>query len=419
MRGTKTNLNYLAFVTGNFRFLAFGFLLSFFSGFGQTYVISVFNPDIRAQFGLSHGDFGMVFAVATVGSAICLIWFGRMIDRADLRNYTLAVLGGLVAACLFMAAVPTTFFLFLALFALRLTGQGLMVHTAATTMARYFEKARGKAVSLVSFGSPLGQGLIAIAALAISKSVGWRWTWAAFAALVATGVVPLALWLLRGQKERHKSFVERSAAQTSPERETVRSWSRRDVLKDVRFYLILPVMLAPSYISTGFFFHMAHLVESKGWRLTDFTEAYFLYTVVLGAVSLLTGPLVDRVGSVRLLPYYLIPQGLSMLVIAVSDHPGTAVIYMLASGVTVGLRITLGGTVWAEIYGVAHLGSIRALATAFMVFSTALAPVTMGWWIDLGVTMESIALGCIVFVVLSSLLAWFALRAGYDRVPAR
>ncbi|MAE04712.1 MAG: hypothetical protein CMH76_00090 [Nitrospinae bacterium] len=184
LRSTGTDLNYLGFVIGNFRFLAFGFLLSFFSGFGQTYVISVFNPDIRAQFGLSHGEFGMVFAIATVGSALCLIWFGRMIDRADLRSYTLAVLGGLACACLFMAAVPTTFFLLFALFALRLTGQGLMVHTSATTMARYFDEARGKAVSLVSVGSPLGQGLLAIAALAISRSVGWRWTWAAFAALV-------------------------------------------------------------------------------------------------------------------------------------------------------------------------------------------------------------------------------------------
>ena len=418
MRGTKTNLNYLAFVIGNFRFLAFGFLLSFFSSFGQTYVISVFNPDIRAQFGLSHGDFGIVFAIATVGSALCLIWFGRMIDQTDLRRYTMTVLGGLVAACLFMAAAPTTFFLFLALFALRLTGQGLMVHTAATTMARYFEGARGKAVSLVSFGSPLGQGLLAIAALAISKSVGWRWTWAAFAALVVVGVVPLALWLLRGHKERHQSYIERAAAQISPVRGVTLRWSRSEVLKDVRFYLILPVLLAPSYISTGFFFHMAHLVESKGWSLTDFTEANFLYTVVLGAVSLITGPIVDRIGAVRLLPYYMIPQGLAMLAIAGSDHPGAAVIFMLASGVTVGLRVTIGGAIWAEIYGVAHLGGIRALATAFMVFSTALAPVTMGWWIDWGVTMESIALGCIVYAVLSSLLSWFALRFGYEKMPA-
>jgi MFS family permease len=224
--------------------------------------------------------------------------------------------------------------------------------------------------------------------------------------------------LLRGHKERHQKFVARAVTQISPERGGVRGWSRREVLKDARFYLILPVMLAPSYISTGFFFHMAHLVESKGWSLTDFTEAYFLYAIVLGVVSLITGSLVDRVGAVRLLPSYMIPQGMAMLAIAAFDHPGTALIYMLASGVTVGLRVTIGGALWAEIYGVAHLGGIRALATAFMVFSTALAPVTMGWWIDMGVTMETIALGCSVYAVLSSLLAWFALRFRHDRMPA-
>jgi len=112
-------LNYFAFIIGNFRFLTFGFLLTFFSSFGQTYVISVFNPDIRAYFDLSHGDFGMVFAIATVGSALCLIWFGRMIDRVDLRKYTLAVLGGLAFACLLMAMVPISISVGIAIWAFR------------------------------------------------------------------------------------------------------------------------------------------------------------------------------------------------------------------------------------------------------------------------------------------------------------
>ena len=74
------------------------------------------------------------------------------------------------------------------------------------------------------------------------------------------------------------------------------------------------------------------------------------------------------------------------------------------------IRVTIGGAIWPEIYGVNNLGGIRALATFFMVLSTAIAPVSMGYLIDAGVTMELIALGCFIYMTFSSIAAWFGVR---------
>ena len=101
---------------------------------------------------------------------------------------------------------------------------------------------------------------------------------------------------------------------------------------------------------------------------------------------------------------------LALLVLAAFDHPAVALLYMIAAGVTAGASFTIVSAMWPESYGVAHLGAIRALVSAFMVFSTALSPVSMGWLIDLGVTIEAIAVMCLGYVVAATALAAVANR---------
>ena len=118
----------------------------------------------------------------------------------------------------------------------------------------------------------------------------------------------------------------------------------------------MPVSLAPAFIATGFFFHMGHLVDAKGWSLAFFTGAYTLYTLFSITLTLLTGPVIDRVGAVRILPWHLAPMCLGLLALAGSDHWSAAILYMSMTGISVGMRITIGGAIWAEIYGVRTWG---------------------------------------------------------------
>ncbi len=401
-------MEYLSLAWKNRRFLAFGLLLTFFSCFGQSYFIAVFNKDIRSAFSLSHGEFGLAYAVATVSSAMCLIWIGRMIDRTRLKTFALCVCGGLVASCVLMAAAPVFPALLFALFALRLTGQGLMVHTSVTSIGRHFTAERGRAVSIISMGGPSGQAVMALAAVALAAWLSWRQVWLVMAALSALVLIPAVAWLLADHRDEHLGRKTRAPEASASGPQGV--WGRREVLKDLRFYLIMPVALAPSFIATGFFFHMAHLVEAKGWSLAFFTGAYTLYTLFSISLTLLTGPVVDRVGAVRILPWHLAPLCAGLAALASSDHWSAAILYMGLTGVTVGVRITIGGAIWAEIYGVENLGAIRSLATSFMVVSTALSPVVFGWMIDYGVSVEALALMCLAYAAGASVLSGASLR---------
>ena len=397
---------YLQFILRNRRFLAFGVLMTMASSFGQTYFVALFGADIRAEFGLGHGDFGLVYSVATVVSAGCLIWVGRLIDAMTLRRYAVLVCLGLTGATFALAFADTLALLFLALFALRLTGQGLMTHTAITGMVRGFSAARGKAVSIANLGMPLAEGTFPIIAVAAMASLGWRHAWVLFGFSLALALVPTIHWLLRADRP-----AESPVDHVSPvHQHSDRRWTRRDVLRDPRFYLLLPAALASSFIITGLFFHQVHLAESKGWSLAVLAAAFVGFSIAQSLTGLVTGPAIDRIGATRLMPYALLPLGCGLLFLTLSDHPAIAFAYMVAAGIGAGISSTTVAAMWAEVYGVAHLGAIRALTTSLGVLASALSPFLFGRMIDLGLSIDRLALMNLSYVILASMLVPLAFR---------
>ena len=403
------------FISANRRFLAFGVLMSLFASFGQTYYIAMFSAEIRGVFDLSHGDFGEIYAYATLASGTTLIWLGRKIDHIDLRIYSVAVSAGLVAACLMMSQVSSVIMLGLAIFTLRLFGQGLMSHTAATSMARYFHERRGMAIGLATTGHAAGEALFPYMAVTLIAAIGWRETWLAVGLVLAVILAPLILWSLKGHAERHRRHLEyiaalRGTALNGTSTGAARQWTHRDMLGDRRFYLLLPAVLAPSFIMTGLFFHQVHLVASKGWSLTLFATGFVIYAGATVAGALGIGAIIDRSGAARLMHFHLSPLVAGLIVLAAFDAPTIMFIYLFLAGISTGANFTVVGAVWAELYGVAHLGAIRALTSALMVFSTALAPVVMGRMIDAGISMETIAALSAIYAVVGMGLVAVAFR---------
>ena len=412
-------MQYFSFIAANARLLGFGFALAAFSSFGQTFYISLFGAEIRETFALSHGGFGAAYSFATLSSAACLVWLGRWIDEIDLRVWTALLCSGLACACLLMWWSPAVTVLIAAIFGLRLFGQGLLSHASSASMARYFEIGRGRALSIAGLGHPAGEALLPLPAVALAAAIGWRDTWAIVAALMLFAALPLAMWLLRGHSDRQRAWLERNVA---PNARTLGhadgSWTRTEVLRDRVFYLLLPASLAPSYVMTGFFFHQAHLAQTKGWPLALIAGGFTAWALTSVVAALVAGDLVDRHGATRVMPFALVPMCAGLIVLATAASPPVAPVYLGLAGVSQGVHMTVQGALWAEIYGVRFIGAIRALTTGLAVLATALAPVTMGWLIDAGVSMEAIAVGSVTATALCIALALRGLRLHRQRGTA-
>ncbi len=375
----------LSFFRRSASWLSATFLLAFASSFGQTFFISLFGAEIRSAFDLSHGEFGQIYLAGTVLSAVVLIWLGKTADNFRVITLGIATILALAVAALGMASVTAWWMLIPVIFALRLFGQGMLTHISMTAAARWFDKDRGKALAISGLGYPLGEAIWPSIVVALILAIGWRETWLTAAGFLVLVLIPVFALLLAGKPASPRDAGEHDhigdAAKTQ--------WTRAAVLRSPLFYLLMPGLIASPFIGTGVIFHQAYLVEVKGWTLRFFAASFAAYPVASVLTAFVTGFLVDRFTARRLLPFYLLPMAASLLVLAGFSAHAAAPVAMALLGMTAGAASSMLGAIWAELYGTRHIGAIRALAMAQMVFATALAPGIMGWLIDGGITLES------------------------------
>ncbi len=371
-------MSFFAFLRDNVRWLVGGFLLTFFSSFGQTFFIALSAGSIRTDFGLSHGEFGSIYMLATLASALTLSQLGKIVDYLSVARVALIIIPALAAATVGMALASNLAMLVVAIFGLRLFGQGMMTHNAITAIGRWYVAQRGRAVSVVTVGHQAGEAVFPILYVSIVAFVGWRNTWLLAAAVLVLAALPVIFAMMR---------VERTPrASDGPEpRGADRSWTRAEVLRDPIFWLILAGVLAPAFIGTTIFFHQVYLVELRGWSVEAFAASYALMALLTVCFALIAGMLIDRFSAVALLPIYLVPLAVACFVLAAAQREWGIYVFMAFLGSSYGLSSTLFGAVWPEVYGTRHLGSIRAIIIALMVFATAMGPGITGFLIDIRV----------------------------------
>ena len=381
------------------KLLFYGFFIIFFASYGQTFFISFFSDNIRVHYNLTDGSFGLIYAISTTLSSIALISFAKLIDRIDLRIYSFLVSIGLLSACFGMFIFfNNVFFLFLIIFALRFFGQGAMTHAGETTMARYFGENRGKAISFSTFGGMIGVMFLPFIVVKLTNIIGERNVWL-IASLSLLFFIPFIFFILKDQNERQKNFKKKNILNPNNKK-----WSTRDVLIDKKFYIYLPISIAIPFISTGLMFHQIFIIDEKGWSLEMLGNSYIFYGFFSILGLLIGGPIIDRCDTFKTALTGLIPLFLAITVLLFSERYFYLFLYMSLYGFSQGISTPFIGALWAELYGVNSLGTVKALLHACMVMATALSPLIFGYLIDWGYGIVSITLICFIIIIFSSTL---------------
>ncbi len=401
----------LTFVRDNVRFLAVGIVLTLNSSYGQTFFISVFAASIMADFALSDGEWGLVYTAATTASAVVMFFAGALSDRFRVRQLAWLVVPGLAVSCMVMGASGSVTGLLMAIFLLRILGQGMMFQLASVSMARWFVARRGLALSIAGIGFWIGQATLPLVFASLLPSHGWRALWFLAAALVAV-TFPLILWLLT---------LERTPQSLAHSDDAVgmdgRQWTRPEVLRSAFFWMLVPMLLGPPAWGTALFFQQVHIADVKGWGLTDYLALVPLMTVVSVAMTFVAGHLIDLLGSAVLIRVVLVPWLLGFLVLALAPTLSVAALAFVLFGVAHGTQATIMTAFWAEFFGTRHIGSIKAAATSLMVFGSAVGPGLSGVLIDQGLDFPRQMLGIVVYFAASSVLLWIAVDSARRRLP--
>jgi predicted MFS family arabinose efflux permease len=387
----------------NKKIIIFGFIFTFFSSFGQSFFLGLFNAPIRNELDITHGQFGSIYAVATIFSSLLFIWVGKKIDDFRLSNYSFFAIILLFLSTLFFSLINNIYLLAIGIFLMRFSGQGLMSHTSSTAISRYFEKSRGKALSAIWFGLSTAEFILPVLIIYFLTIYSWRTVWQGISIMVI-----LILPLIINFTIKKINFESREDNLETKEKINIKSWKRNEVLRDYRFYIISSNMLAMPWIFTGMAVYQSFISDSKLWEAYTIPKAFMVYSIASVITLFSSGLLVDKFTSRKLIPFMNIPLLLAMIVLFYSKQEISAYFFLGLVGISNGFGNILGSSTWAEIYGVKYIGSIKALTTAFMVFSTALGTAVFGILIDKGFTIENIAFICGSYIIASiSLLMLF------------
>ena len=383
----------------NKKIIIFGFIFTFFSSFGQSFFLGLFNAPIRNELGITHGQFGNLYATATICSSLLLIWVGKKIDDYKLINYSFFVIILLFLSSLFFSFINSIYFLAIGIFLMRFSGQGLMSHTSATAITRFFDKSRGKALSTIWFGLSSAEFILPVLVTYLFVIYSWRTVWQGIAILV---ILFLPLVILN--TIRSINLDSREDQKTNLKKIKIKNWKRKEVIKDYRFYIISLNMLAMPWIATGIFVYQSYITDSKLWSTYTIPKAFMVYSITSIITLFSSGFLVDKFTSRKLIPVMNIPLLFAMIVLFYFQNEIYAYFFLGLIGVSNGLANVLGSSTWAEIYGVKYIGSIRALTVAFMVFATAFGTAVFGILIDYGFSIERIAFVSGTYIIISWIL---------------
>ena len=388
------------FVKNNFRFLLFGFILTFCSSFGQTFFIGIFNPFIRQDLNLSHSEFGLIYSLATLLSSFSLIWIGKKIDDFKIIYFSIFVCLFLAFATFFLTLVTNIILLFFAIYFLRLSGQGLMTHTASTSMAKFFDLNRGKALSISWLGLTLGEGFLPYLIIFIMKFYSWKMVWLGISIFILCLVIPFIFFNLKNYID---GTTEKSGVKAEVNYE-IKNWTRSEVLRDLKFYCLLPAVLAPGFLTTGIFINQSYIFESKNWSMLFLAQGFTMYAAFSVVALAVSGFLIDRFSAIKVLPFYLVPTMSAYLLVIFSSWTFTPMAMMMLIAMTNGTSAVLLTSTWSEIYGTKHLGVIRSITVSFFVFSTAIAPALFGYLIDHQFSINQIFTMMLGYLVFANLL---------------
>ena len=381
------------------------------SSFGQTYFISIFAGEIRTTFDLSHGDWGAIYGFGTFASAIAMVWAGGLTDIMRVRRLGPIVLAALAASCLFMAFNPWVALLPVVIFCLRLSGQGMSTHIAAVGMSRWFAANRGKALSVANLGFSIGEATYPLLVVALMMLFVWQGIWV-LAAFMAVLSIPALVWLLREERSPESMATEDQSVGMNG-----RHWTRNQTLAHPLFWFMMPAFVGQSAFNTAFFFLQVHFSEIKGWDHFQLVAMFPVYTGVAIGSMILSGVLLDKIGTARLIPYFQLPMIFAFLLFAYGQSLLAALVGFVLLGLTSGATATLPNAFWAENFGTKHLGSIKAAAAAAMVLGSAIGPALTGVLLDFSLPLEAQYVGVSVFFGASSLLMWVGVSRARNSTP--
>lgn len=358
---------------------------------GQSFSVSLFNDHFIDEFAMTRTDVSGLYGLGTFVASLSLTWIGRQMDRHGSRRVgsmiLLAFAGVLMGLSAFING-PVT--LLIAFFLIRFLGQGSLGLISTTAIAQWWRLRRGWVVGLAVVGFSLWQTMYLGLLQGFINDFGWRTTWVILGLMVGGAVLPL-WWLFMRDKPEQFGLLPDGVLTPVTDPETAGesslpvedNWRLGEAMQTVIFWVFVAGRVLPAAFTTGLIFHQISLFAELGYSAEVVTQTYGLLAMVSALSTLVTGRVINRIPRPSYVMAFQMAALIGAMLLAMSMREAWLLwLYATLVGIVMGVGGTFDGTVWADLYGRANLGTIRGFVSTTLVAGTSVGPILFGLSFD-------------------------------------
>jgi DHA1 family purine base/nucleoside efflux pump-like MFS transporter len=402
----NTPKNYISLIKNHAGLLSIAFLAVFTGNLGQSFFIGLFQAPISQSLNLSAGEFGSIYSGITIFGGFMVMYFGPKIDWVSPKRYAMTLLTALTIGLLILTLSPWWALGVLGLGLLRLCGQGLMTHLGSTLAGREFDVNRGRALGFVGLAMPSGEIILPPLTALLLVWLTWQQVWWCILAIIIVCWLCLFIFVdWPDAPHEHKAAADKRLQGSSP-------------LRELRFWLLMPMLSALPFTLTGIFVYQAQMTESLGASMTTYALALTGMGMIRFPMALLGGRWIDDLGVNLIARFYLLPFAMALLGAGLFGGNIGIWILMMGAGLSMSMSSAVSDSLLTKLWGKEHLGRVRSLRSAFLVFSTGICPALLGFLLDADVHFQYILFGMLVFVIIAWLMAQMPIRQAHQQAEA-
>jgi MFS family permease len=347
---------------------------------GQTFGVSIFNPYIRQELGLSHSEISGAYMLGTLLASLPMVYVGSLMDRYGPRRILAGVVTLFGLTCMGFSQASGLVTVFLSFLFLRMLAQGSMGLLTSNTIAMWFNRRLGLAVGIVSTGSALSMGLVPTLNLWLIESVGWRMAYTLLGISVLAAILPLLAIVFRNRPEDVGQMPDGTPPERTEDGELVaeKAHDLSFALKTRAYWIMAVTTAMPAMIITGIHFHAVQIYVDAGMTEADAAAMFGSFAIAVAISMLAGGIMADRFRLNLLLAGSMIGISGGIWLLTQVHSTWTSNLFAIALGAGQGVFMNVRSTIWVRYYGRAHLGKIRGTLTTVEVAASSTGPLLMG-----------------------------------------
>jgi MFS family permease len=352
----------------------------------QYYAFAVFLKPMEADLGWSRSAMTGAFSLALLVSGLAAVPMGRRLDRHGPRLLMTAGSGAAALLVLAWSWVDNLTLFYLIWIGLGVTMAATFYEPAFVTIAHWFVRYRGRALTLLTFGGGFASVIFIPLSDRLIAAHGWRTALVVLACIMAVVTVPVHALLLR-RSPRDLGLLpdgaRADAGTTGSGLARERSVSLHTAVRGATFWWLTGSFFLIMLANVALLVHLIPYLTDQGFdqRFAAYATGFIGLMALPG--RLIFTPLGDRVPRQLVTALIFGLQAIAILVLIFAGSKAGVWLFVILFGAGFGAITPARAALLAETYGPATYGSISGLVALCITLARAAGPIGASLLYDL------------------------------------